>query len=94
MFKIETLFFGCFVFLKYLDHYIETGFDLLWHDCFSVHFSHMTSRCEKMYTPMEQVLEVKRKKTLTENNKTELKDGYFTSKLGLYFVVRYFPLQT
>lgn len=43
---------------------------------------------------MEQVLEVKRKKTLTENNKTELKDGYFTSKLGLYFVVRYFPLQT
>lgn len=81
------------IFLKSLDHYTKTGFDMLWHECFSIHFSHMTSQLGKKCThPWNRYLRFKK-----NTNKKLQEDGYFTSKWGMYFLVFasnwYFPLR-
>lgn len=48
--------------------------------CFSLHFSSMTSQSAKMYTPMEQVLEVKQNEKCQEY-------GYFVSKWDMCGII-------
>lgn len=50
------------IFLKYLDHWVKTGLIRYSMNVFQYIFHTWLHNLEKMYTPMEQVLEVKKKK--------------------------------
>lgn len=80
------------IFLKrYLDHYAKkTGFDMLWHDCFSIHFSHMTSQLgvKTRTHPWNRYLRLKKNNTLTKSLR---KMGI--SQVNGVCTVWYFPLQ-